>query len=344
MLLSRTTRGLVRKREHLASGGRARPRRPLPAGGAGGVRCLGGGAACGPFCPMCRGSVFSRPAAVAREGSRRPSSAAVTVTPRGGALAGAARGPDGAPAPEETFHRKPLPEHLASFASVRGRALFGEALAGGGLKAYFPLAENFNTQSEPAFCGVSTLSMSLNALGVDPGRRWKGVWRWYDDAMLECCVPLSQFADEGMSFDQFASLAGCNGASVVSTRAEASSLTAFRAKVRACCVRDGGGAGCGEDAGPLKTVLVASYNRAVLGQTGEGHFSPVAAYAEASDEVLILDVARFKYPPHWVPVEDLWAAMADVNPWNDQSRGFFEIAPRPAPTADRGKHCRNPGA
>jgi Phytochelatin synthase len=32
----------------------------------------------------------------------------------------------------------------------------------------------------------------------------------------------------------------------------------------------------------------------VLGQTGSGHFSPIAGYHAATDSVLILDVARFK--------------------------------------------------
>ena len=34
-------------------------------------------------------------------------------------------------------------------------------------------------------------------------------------------------------------------------------------------------------------------------QTGDGHFSPVAGYHAGTDSVLVLDVARFKYPPYW---------------------------------------------
>ena len=41
-------------------------------------------------------------------------------------------------------------------------------------------------------------------------------------------------------------------------------------------------------------VVVASYDRAQLDQTGSGHFSPLAAYHSATDSVLIMDVARFK--------------------------------------------------
>ena len=58
------------------------------------------------------------------------------------------------------------------------------------MECYFKLAEQFRTQDEPAFCGLTTLVMVLNSLSVDPGRVWKGPWRWYHENMLDCCVPL----------------------------------------------------------------------------------------------------------------------------------------------------------
>ena len=42
----------------------------------------------------------------------------------------------------------------------------------------------------------------------------------------------------------------------------------------------------------MDRVLIASYSRRVLKQTGSGHFSPIAAYDEASDTVLIMDTVR----------------------------------------------------
>ena len=39
-------------------------------------------------------------------------------------------------------------------------------------------------QDEPAFCGLSTLVVALNTLKIDPGRVWKGVWRWYSEEMV----------------------------------------------------------------------------------------------------------------------------------------------------------------
>lgn len=229
-----------------------------------------------------------------------------------------------------TFHRKPLPASCVAFSSASGRERFRAALAASTADAYFPLAEQFRTQDEPAYCGLSTLVMVLNAMAIDPGRVWKGVWRWFHEDMLGCCKSLDAARREGVSLDEFCCLARCNGAAAAAVRG--ADLGAFRATVVACA-RDA-----------ATGFLCLNYDRGVLGQSGAGHFSPVAAFDAATDSALVLDVARFKYPPHWVPVEDLWAAMADVNPWNDQSRGFFEIAPRPSPTADRGKQCRNPGA
>ena len=45
----------------------------------------------------------------------------------------------------ETLYRRPLPGDEVPFASEQGRALFGEALAAGGLGGYFALAEQYHT-------------------------------------------------------------------------------------------------------------------------------------------------------------------------------------------------------
>lgn len=67
----------------------------------------------------------------------------------------------------QSFHRRKLPEPPATaFSSAAGRALFKEALDAGTMDCFFPLIEQFRTQDEPAFCGLATLSMVLNALGM----------------------------------------------------------------------------------------------------------------------------------------------------------------------------------
>jgi glutathione gamma-glutamylcysteinyltransferase len=182
------------------------------------------------------------------------------------------------------------------------------------MEGYFALSEQFHTQSEPAFCGLGTLTMSLNALNLDPMRTWRGPWRWFSEELLDCCVPLDQVRKVGITFDEFVCLARCNGAATDAHRASESDLASFRQRVQA--------ASSSGDA-----VLVVSYSRAGLGQTGSGaapqpdrqrapacltrragHFSPIGGYHRARDLVLIMDVARFKYPPHWVPLPLLWCA------------------------------------
>lgn len=56
-------------------------------------------------------------------------------------------------------------------------------------------------------------------------------------------------------------------------------------------------------------------------QTGTGHFSPIGGYHAGKDMALILDVARFKYPPHWVPLKLLWEAMDHFDETTGQRRG-----------------------
>ena len=84
------------------------------------------------------------------------------------------------------------------------------------MEGYFPLVEQFHPQAEPTFCGLGALVMVLNALAVDPGRSWKGPWRWYGEELLDCCRPLDVVKREGLTMSQLRCRARCNGAEVES--------------------------------------------------------------------------------------------------------------------------------
>ena len=101
----------------------------------------------------------------------------------------------------------------------------------------------------------------------------------------------------------FACLARCQGVQLKLSYADSTTIDDFRRGVREACCRQ-----VEED----ERFIVVSFSRSVVGQSGSGHFSPLAAYDTQSDSVLILDTARFKYPPHWVKLELLWAAMLPV--------------------------------
>ena len=212
-----------------------------------------------------------------------------------------------------SLYRRRLPDAQVSLASPAGRRLFREALDAGHMEGFLALAEQFHTQSEPAFCGLGTLVMVLNALAIDPGRPWKGVWRWFSEDMLDCCEPLEQIEAHGITLPRLACIARCNGAHTEMTRAEESTEDAFREAIAASTTRPG------------EPHLVVSYSRRVLGQTGDGHFSPIGGYHPAEDLTLVLDVARFKYPPHWVPTPLLWSAMAPADAATGRSRGWLVL-------------------
>ena len=160
-----------------------------------------------------------------------------------------------------------------------------------------------------------------------------GPWRWYHEDMLDYCVPLADVQLKGITMDEFNCLASCNGLRVQMTRP-------FLAPVGvepSHTIKQSSGASVPPSDNSCKNTtdyndtqdefrrvvqrvtrqgeqfMVASYSRKMLGQTGDGHFSPVAGYNPYSDQVLILDTARFKYPPHWVPLRLLWQAMQAVD-------------------------------
>ena len=256
--------------------------------------------------------------------------------------------------PSKTFYKRVLPSSCTAFSSKRGKEIFASALRNHGLKSYFALMEQHTTQTEPSFCGISTLVVVLNAFSIDPKQSWKGPWRWYHEGILNCCLDLDEVKNRGITFPDFACLAICQGLSVDIryAQSEEGSVEAFRAAVRKACVEDISSelagrenASVGTSLGParnaenivngddeeelrLRDLLVVSYDRKTLGQTGSGHFSPLAAYDSESDSVLILDTARFKYGAHWIPLPLLHSAMIPKDNATGKSRGFAMLSLR----------------
>lgn len=199
------------------------------------------------------------------------------------------------------------------------------------MESYFPLSEQFLTQSEPQYCSLSSLAMVLNALNHDPKKVWRKPWRWVTEETLQCETmnvcghSLQRVVEKGLDFNEFESLARCHGVNIQSTRAHThhdesgvtcdGGLHKFRALVAETSRNT-----------KADTFLVVNYSRKQLGQTGDGHFSPIGGYHEQKDSVLVLDVARFKYPPYWVSLPALWASMSAVDKTSAKCRGYFVIS------------------
>ncbi|CAI9288431.1 unnamed protein product [Lactuca saligna] len=179
------------------------------------------------------------------------------------------------------LYRRVLPSPPAiDFASPEGKQLFIEAIQGGTMEGFFKLISYFQTQSEPAYCGLATLAMVLNALSIDPGRKWKVLLQVLGDGLMSLCWI---------------------------------AVSLWKRHVIACSTSD-------------DCHLISSYNRGTFKQTGSGHFSPIGGYHAGRDMVLVLDVARFKYPPHWVPLTLLWEAMDTIDDSSGFRRGFMLIS------------------
>lgn len=214
-----------------------------------------------------------------------------------------------------SFHGRRLPDHLTSLESAQGQEIFHESFTSGHAVNFFSLITNFASQSDVSMCGPASLAMVLNALKLDPMRTWRQPWRWWSDEMFACCDgSLAVMKRSGVTLELFDRIARKQKGISVETRTPGS-IEEFRSVLK-------------QGAKEPDYHVIVSFGRESLGQTGIGHFSPIAAVHPTRDLALVLDVARFKYPPYWVKIEDLHQAMKDVDPETGMSRGYSVIKRR----------------
>ena len=130
--------------------------------------------------------------------------------------------------------------------------------------------------------------------------------------MLSCCEPLETIRIKGITIAKLNCLARCNGANSNLHYASNISLQQFRCDVQNTTSNK-------DDL----NIMICSYHRPTLNQTGNGHFSPIGAYDPVTDSVLIMDVARFKYPPHWISLSILYQSMREIDSETGKSRGYL---------------------
>ena len=196
---------------------------------------------------------------------------------------------------------------------------------------YLPLAETFLTQASLSYCGAASAAMVLNSLalpapetpGYSPYRFWTQ-HNLFSTAAARAAVAPETVARQGMTLSELAGLLAANGATVHRWHGDGLSLPQFRGLLKRSL------------ADPADRLLV-NYHRSALGQRGGGHISPLAAYDDRTDRVLILDVARYRYPSVWVPSESLWNAIRMVDSSSGRSRGVLRIS---NPAADSAKSPR----
>ena len=213
-----------------------------------------------------------------------------------------------------------LPPALVSLASDQGEKLLLESHA---RQSYWALSIQFVTQKMQSYCGVASIVMVLNALGSPaPAPPEYAPYRVFtqDDfftAETEKVRPQSLIARHGMTLDQIGGLLAAYKVEASIHHAADTDFDAFRRQaVRYLSAKD--------------HYVIVNYLRRALGQQRGGHISPLAAYDAETDKFLILDVARYKYPPVWVSASDLFAAMNTPDADNGgRSRGFVLVGADP---------------
>ncbi len=213
-----------------------------------------------------------------------------------------------------------LPDKLIGLTSPQGEALLKETPA---LDAYFPISINFVTQKTQAYCGVASMVIALNALKVPAPTtpEYKPYATFTQDNVLDertdVILPRSVLDHHGMTLDQLGGLLGLHGVAVEVHHAVPGGLDGFR-KMAA------------EGLATADHIVIVNYLRKALGQQLGGHISPLAAYDAKADRFLILDVARYKYPPVWVTASDLFDAMNTTDSDNDnKTRGYVLVSAVP---------------
>ncbi|MBN9019937.1 MAG: phytochelatin synthase family protein [Rhizobiales bacterium] len=211
----------------------------------------------------------------------------------------------------------PLPENLVGASSDAGEALLVGAEA---REAYFPLADNFVTQKTQSFCGVASMTMVFNAMALPAPAvpEYEPFKTFTQDNVLddatEAVIPRATILKQGMTLDQLGAAIATKPVEASVRHAADSSLDTFRSEARDYLAQK-------------DHFVIVNYLRKAMGQQTGGHISPLAAYDAEADRFLILDVARYKYPPVWVTTADLYAAMNTPDADNgNKTRGYVLIA------------------
>lgn len=103
--------------------------------------------------------------------------------------------------------------------------------------------------------------------------------------MLDCCTPHDIVKAKGITLSKLSCLAKCNGAEVKLRFAANTSMQEFRDEIASVCTTSTS-TSSGEDSARVdeqspdksnsgRKVVIVSYCRPVLNQTGSGHFSPI---------------------------------------------------------------------
>ena len=184
---------------------------------------------------------------------------------------------------------------------------------------FLALSASFTTQITQTLCSVASGVTVLNALAVS--RPIDPIYSPYPyftqmNFFTEDVLEIRNYATvlaRGMTLEMAANSIETHGAKTKHVHAEDITFEEFRAMLI-------------ENLATPGDFVIANYQRELIGQPRGAHFSPIGAYDEATDSFLLLDVARYKFPPVWVRADDLFKSMNTEDSEIPRSRGFILVS------------------
>ncbi|WP_058534654.1 phytochelatin synthase family protein [Legionella saoudiensis] len=211
----------------------------------------------------------------------------------------------------ECYAVEPLPDNLIDISSKPGMVLFRKNINQNLLK----LLEHFTTQKTVTYCGIASAVMVLNSSGLAAPIDFQHAPYHYftqedffNEQVRQVITP-EEVQKEGISLSRLNMVIKRFGLNSEVFFANDLSKDEFRSLLKNALLN--------------QQFIIVNFLRSALQQQGDGHHSPIAAYDEKTDQFLILDVARYKYPAYWVTVDDLWSAVNTKD--NEIYRGFIII-------------------
>ncbi len=196
---------------------------------------------------------------------------------------------------------------------------------------YWQLIPNFAVQMTQSYCSVASAITVLNAMPIkkpiDPTYAPYAFFTQNNFFTPEVTKVISAqtVLEMGMTREEMAETLTAQGVSARSVAGDTFDDDSLRTLLQYTLGEDG-------------QFVLANYYRASLGQVGGGHWSALAAYDVDSDSVLILDVAKYKYPPVWVGIGTLRQAISTTDTTSNKPRGLVIVSGKPSsssPPADQ---------
>jgi hypothetical protein len=207
-------------------------------------------------------------------------------------------------------------EQLIYITDAQGEKLFAEAEI---KSPYFKLATYLETEQILTFCGPATIAAVLNSLDIKrpvPQRLYP--WGLFTQdtvftAENQAIKPYPMVEHEGLVLEQLAAFFNNLGVKAEFHHGDSIDEATLRQTIK-------------DTLSDPNKRLVINYTRKAIGQNGDGHISPVGAYDADTDRVLVLDVAKYKYPPVWMTVADLHKAIDTVDTGSNKTRGIVVVS------------------